>query len=288
MRRYTGAEARALREAATPGEWTLRPAVCADGRSVLDVSGYDPRSGSVTVASLDDDADDDAEAEARVRDGNAAIIIASRDLAATVEALEAERDEARRSLDDVREAIGSGADESAWPPGMTVPQAVAKLASRVYRAEETCALLYGDVDAQHRVISDACALLGVCDDSEDDWPKLPAYVERVRDDAKSAAARVAALEADLAEARLCLLAEAGDPRGAEGLRGAWQHSATGWTLRKEGRAVAQVRRVHPPGNLPDAPSFLTWATAGDGPRGPIEEFATYREAMRWVEREVGL
>jgi hypothetical protein len=127
-------------------------------------------------------------------------------------------------------------------------------------------------------------LIAACGTS--DSPDAAPYNAALIAAAPDLAATVEALEAELAEARLCLLAEAGDPAGAVGLRPFWQHSANGWTLRIDGRSVAQVRRVHPPGNLPDAPSFLTWATAVDGPRGPLDGYGSIRDAMRWVESQV--
>lgn len=48
-------------------------------------------------------------------------------LTARAERAERERDEARATLDAVRDALGNGADESAWPPGLTVAEAVAQL-----------------------------------------------------------------------------------------------------------------------------------------------------------------
>lgn len=56
------------------------------------------------------------------------------DLQSTVDAamgwiceLERERDEARAELTATRTALGDGADEAAWPPGLTVAQVVERL-----------------------------------------------------------------------------------------------------------------------------------------------------------------
>lgn len=46
----------------------------------------------------------------------------------------------------------------------------------------TNALLHGDVEAQRRVIVDACAHLRVTDDDEADWPKLPGAVLQLMED----------------------------------------------------------------------------------------------------------
>lgn len=43
---------------------------------------------------------------------------------------------------------------------------------RILNLQEMCKLLQGDVEAQRRVIMDACAHLRVTDDDEADWPKL--------------------------------------------------------------------------------------------------------------------
>lgn len=92
------------------------------------------------------------------------------------------------------------------------------------------------------------------------------------------AATVEALEAELIEARLCLLAEAGDPRGADGLRGTWEPRAGGWwRLRCSGQG--------------DALLFRQWG--GGGLRARLDRGVvlvpaglTIREAMRWVESQV--
>jgi len=105
------------------------------------------------------------------------------------------------------------------------------------------------------------------------------------------AATVEALEAERDEARLCLLAEAGDPRGAEGLHPGWVHRPGGWCLSDDGSASnmrAMVWRARPCDLDELAP--LHWQRDfAWGERGkPVPAGLTIREAMRWVEREVGL
>lgn len=99
------------------------------------------------------------------------------------------------------------------------------------------------------------------------------------------AATVEALEAELAEARLCLLAEAGERRGAEGLRGRWERRADRWCL-VDGMGVPThfVKRAV---NQGADSTVLRWSSNGTWwPCVPAG--LTIREAMRWVEREVGL
>lgn len=100
------------------------------------------------------------------------------------------------------------------------------------------------------------------------------------------AATVEALEAELAEARLCLLAEAGDPRGAEGLRGSWGWYLGRWQLVDGDADLAFLRRTRV-GGATD-PYGLRWSKDGGATLYPIPAGLTIREAMRWVEREVGL
>ena len=94
------------------------------------------------------------------------------------------------------------------------------------------------------------------------------------------AATVEALEAELAEARLCLLAEAGDPSGAVGLRGAFDWRPGGWW------------RLRYP-NRVDALLFRQWGEGRGALRARIDGGSIYapagltiREAMRWVESQV--
>ena len=49
------------------------------------------------------------------------------DLLAALEAAQTERDEARAELTAIRAALGNGADEAAWPPGLTLAEAVGRL-----------------------------------------------------------------------------------------------------------------------------------------------------------------
>jgi hypothetical protein len=72
------------------------------------------------------------------------------------------------------------------------------------------------------------------------------------------AATVEALEAELAEARLCLLAEAGDPAGAVGLHPGWVHRAVGWCLVLEvGEIpVVAVHRERP--IMGEGACFIAW------------------------------
>lgn len=46
-----------------------------------------------------------------------------------------------------------------------------------YSVEDTVALLQADVNALWRVVKECCELLRVTEDDENDWPKLPVYVQ---------------------------------------------------------------------------------------------------------------
>lgn len=166
--------------------------------------------------------------------------LAARDLAATVEALEAERDEARRSLARIYQTLGFDCDGNDPETGWWHLYDKAEGAAREHRAE---------ADAEGR-----------------------------------------RLEADLAEARLCLLAEAGDPMGSEGLHPGWVHCPGGWMLTTTGRlsdGLALLARARPDER---GPTSLRWMrTLSAGNRGELVPAGlTIRDAMRWVEREVGL
>lgn len=57
------------------------------------------------------------------------------DVKEAVEALREQRDEAHKMLDEIRAALGNGADEALWPPGKTLGEAVKWLAEAEERAE---------------------------------------------------------------------------------------------------------------------------------------------------------
>ena len=62
----------------------------------------------------------------------------------------------------------------------------------------TIALLQGDLEAQRRVIVDACAYLRVTDDDEADWPKLPGAVLQLTEERDALRAQLAEAEATIA------------------------------------------------------------------------------------------
>ena len=113
--------------------------------------------------------------------------------------------------------------------------------------------------------------------------------------ARDLAATVEALEAELAEARLCLLAEAGDPGGAVGLHPGWVHRAAGWciVLERQRTPVAAVHRERP--IMGEGACFVAWTMDLTRLRWtPINADLTaaspsatsIRDAMRWVESQV--
>ncbi len=99
-------------------------------------------------------------------------------------------------------------------------------------------------------------------------------LERLASSRQRATERVDALESQVAELRLCLLAEAGDPRGVVGLRTGWEPRAGNWwRFRGYGRG--------------DALLFRQW---GGGLRArfargmeDVPAGMSIRDAMRWVE-----
>lgn len=72
------------------------------------------------------------------------------DLAACV----AEVEQLRSDLDSVRAALGNGADEDAWPPGLTVPEAVARLRGEAAR-ERNAAVAW--LEMQSRIDGEVAA-----------------------------------------------------------------------------------------------------------------------------------
>lgn len=63
-----------------------------------------------------------------------------------------ERDALRAQLDGIRDALGNGADEELWPPGLTLPEAVRELVeSRAYFKQRRVRV--EEVDADSRTIT---------------------------------------------------------------------------------------------------------------------------------------
>ena len=108
----------------------------------------------------------------------------------------------------------------------------------------------------------------------------------LRDAAGDLAATVESLEAELAEARLCLLAEARDPAGAVGLHPGWVHRAAGWCLLTQAgeTPVAMLRRNRPA--LGEGSSDLSWTPEPPFGWRSMPWVSGMREAMRWVESQV--
>jgi hypothetical protein len=51
------------------------------------------------------------------------------------------------------------------------------LRQRLTTAEHTAALYMGDVSVLMACVKESCEILGVTEDSEDDWPKLPTFIQ---------------------------------------------------------------------------------------------------------------
>ena len=67
-----------------------------------------------------------------------------------------ERDALRVQLDGIRDALGNGADEELWPPGLTLPEAVRELVESRARFKHRVLvrrLLVEEVDADSRTIT---------------------------------------------------------------------------------------------------------------------------------------
>lgn len=94
MRRITGEEARALREAATPGPWQVGVSALCPHRPNRCCNVYSENTSDVT-----------ATCGAGIDGLDAALIAAAPDLAFTVEALEAEASELRATLASERDAV---------------------------------------------------------------------------------------------------------------------------------------------------------------------------------------
>lgn len=92
MRLYTGAEAKALREAATPEPWG-RDTATRDAT----VNGEHVSLDGPLFVFAGEDGDDTIACDV-MSEGDADLIVAAHGLAATVEALEAERDALRRQV----------------------------------------------------------------------------------------------------------------------------------------------------------------------------------------------
>lgn len=149
-------------------------------------------------------------------------------------------------------------------------------AGRGPELEARVAALEADLAEIHTVLLSAARDVRPSETREDTPTPLLA-----RQVASLARSTMAALD----EARLCLLAEAGDPRGAEGLHGRWERRADRWCL-VDGMGVPThfVKRAV---NQGADSTVLRWSNNGTWwPHAPAG--LTIREAMRWVEREVGL
>ena len=119
--------AQALAAKATPGPWVMQGAQSdyaivhptgmqdgwATGPVVLEIDIRDARHVSAQDADLMAAAPD--------------LVALATDLMAALEAVATERDSARAELAAVRAVLGDGADEAAWPPGLTMAQAVERL-----------------------------------------------------------------------------------------------------------------------------------------------------------------
>jgi hypothetical protein len=65
-----------------------------------------------------------------LRDNSSGVYRPAREAADLIDQLERKLDTANDELDDIREVLLHGADESLWPPGMTLAQAIKKLITR--------------------------------------------------------------------------------------------------------------------------------------------------------------
>ena len=214
--------------------------------------------------------------------------LAARDLAATVEALEAERDEARRSLARIYQTLGFDCDGNDPETGWWHLYDKAESAAREHRAE---------ADAEGRRLDAGIGDLLAVIHRDGGHHQAAVGLDAALADARERVVGWLSLEANLAEARLCLLAEAGDPRGAEGLHPGWVHRAVGWclVLERQRTPVAAVHRERP--SVGEGACYIAWTRdltrlrwtpinadlTADSPAA-----TTMREAMRWVEREAGL